>query len=316
MALVNSFVGGSRGYVAGKYAIELDGINAGWVWSVEGGNASSEVVVEKMSVQHAQHKHISGVKYEDISITCGTGMSQAFYQWIQNTLDYQHTRKNGSVISANYDQIEMSRMTFYNALLTEFGMPALDGSAKDAAKMTVKFAPEFTRTKIGQGAKLTGFKTDPNIQKKWLTSNFRIRIDGIPDDVLQRVNKIEALTVKQKVVEHALGETRDYQKEGGGIEFPHLVFTLAENAADDFYKWHESFVIKGESHENSEKNGSIVYLTNDLKTPLYTLNFFHMGIFKLTPDKVEAGNEQIRRIKIELYVEEIKFKFESGSTWT
>ena len=29
-----------RGYVAGKYGIELDGIMAGWIWSAEGGHAT------------------------------------------------------------------------------------------------------------------------------------------------------------------------------------------------------------------------------------------------------------------------------------
>ena len=41
-----------RGYVSGKYGIELDGIMAGWVSSVEGGHATSDVVSEKVGPDH------------------------------------------------------------------------------------------------------------------------------------------------------------------------------------------------------------------------------------------------------------------------
>ena len=41
---------------------------------------------------------------------------------------------------------------------------------------------------------------------------------------------------------------------------------------------------------------------------LLTLNFAGLGIFKLTPEKVEAGSENIRRIKAEMYCESIEFK--------
>jgi hypothetical protein len=37
------------------------------------------------------------------------------------------------------------------ALITQIGLPALDAASKDAAKMTVKFAPEYTRTHAKTG---------------------------------------------------------------------------------------------------------------------------------------------------------------------
>jgi len=46
------------------------------------------------------------------------------------------------------------------------------------------------------------------------------------------VNKIEALVVKQKVVENAVGEQRDYEQEAASVEIPNLVITLAESHAD------------------------------------------------------------------------------------
>ena len=302
-----------RGYVAGKYGVELDGIMAGWIWSVEGGHATSDVVVEKLGADHIQKKHIGNVKYEDISITCGTGMTKGFYQWIKDTLDLKYSRKNGAIIAADYNHKEHSRVTFYNALLTEFGMPALDAASKDAAKMTIKWAPEYTRTVNQPAATIAGkFAIDAPKQKKWLPANYRLKIDGL-DKACARVNKIEALVVKQKVTEHAVGELRDYEKEAAHVEIPNLVITFPESHADEFYKWHEDFVIKGNNGQDAEKGATLEYLTPNLKETLFTLTFGNLGIFKLTPEKVEAGNEQIRRLKAEMYCETIKFDYKA--TW-
>src|SRR4051812_48730780 len=197
-----------RAYVAGKYALELDSIEAGWGTAGEGGNASSHVVIEKIGPDHIQKKHIAGVKYEDITIQCGTGMSKGFYGWIKDSFDHKYSRKNGAVISCDYNYKEHSRLTFTNALITEIGFPALDAGSKDAAKMSIKVSPEYTRmTTSTGGASVAGkYKNDQAVQKKWLPSNFRLKIDGLD---CTRVNKIEAITVKQKVIEHQVGELRD-----------------------------------------------------------------------------------------------------------
>jgi len=301
-----------RAYIAGKYGLELDGTKAGWIQSVEGGHASSEVVVEKLGPDHIARKHLAGVKYEDITVNCGTGMSKAFYEWMKASFDHKHVRKDGAIVAADYDFKEMSRLTFYRALITEIGFPALDASSKDAAKMTIKFAPEKTEQKNAAGGSIAGkFENQSKVQKKWLPANFRLKIDGL-DKACQRVNKIEALVVKQKVVEDPVGELRDYAKEPANLEIPNLVITFPESHSDDFVKWHEDFVIKGNNGEDKEKGGTLEYLTPNLQEVLFTITFSHLGIFKLTPEKVEGHSEQIRRVKAEMYCEELKFEYKAA----
>lgn len=303
-----------RGYVAGKYGVELDGIMAGWVWSAEGGQATADVVVEKLGPDIIQRKHIAGVKYEDLSIQCGTGMSRGFYEWIKASFDHKYGRKNGAIIAADYNYAEHSRLTFYNGLISEIGFPALDAGSKDPAKMSIKITPEYTRTTTTSGGpSIAGGKyaADSKVQKKWLPSNFRLRLDGL-DEACARVNKIEALTVKQKVIEHAVGELRDYEKEPAHLEIPNLVVTFPESHSEAFYKWHEEFVIKGNNGDDAEKGGSLEFLSPNLSETLFTVTFAHVGIFKLTPEKVESGSENIRRIKAEMYVEEMKFDYKSA----
>jgi phage tail-like protein len=303
-----------RGYVAGKYGIELQGITAGWVSSVEGGHATSDVVSEKVGADHIVKKHIAGVKYEDISVSCGTGMSKAFYEWLKASFDHNYQRKDGAVISADFNYKELSRLNFYHALISEIGFPALDAASKDAAKMTIKISPETTRAQLNSGSSIAGgtFKNDQAIQKKWLPSNFKLVIDKVD---CTRVNKIEAITVKQKIIDNPVGELRDYEREPAHLEVPNLVITLAESHSKEFYDWHEDFVIKGNNGDNMERGGHLTYLTPDLKTELFTITFSHLGIFKLTPDKSEAGSENIRRIKAEMYCEDMRFEYKS-SAWT
>jgi len=301
-----------RGYIAGKYGIELDGIMAGWVGSVEGGHATSDVVNEKLGPDHIIHKHIGGVKYEDITVSCGTGMSKGFYEWIKASFDHNYMRKSGAIITADYNYKEHARLSFFNGMPIEIGFPALDAASKDAAKMTIKIAPEYTRyTTTTGGPSVAGkYAIKPGVQKKWLPANFRLKIDGTD---CTRVNKIEAITVKQKVVENPVGELRDYEKEPAHVEVPNLVITLAESHSKEFYDWHEDFVIKGNNGDDKERGGTLEYLDPSLKEVLFTLTFMHLGLFKLTPEKVEAGSENIRRVKAEMYCEDIKFEYKA--TW-
>jgi phage tail-like protein len=305
-----------RGFGISKYGIELQHTMAGFVKEVSGGDATADVVAEKLGSDHLTKKHLGPLKYEEINFKCGSGMSSQLYEWIKtgfNQTSHTRGREDGAILFADFDNAEVSRLTWTFCLITEFGMPALDASSKDSAMMTLKFAPETTRKTWGGGGKLS-FPADAAKQKKWLPSNFRIRIDGC-EIGCSKVNKIEALTVKQKVTENSIGEQRDYQKEPTSVEIPNLVLTLAESHADEFYRWHEDFVIKGNNGEAQEKGGTLEYLTPNLQEVLFTLTFSHLGVFKVTPDKVEASAEPIRRLKVEMYCEDIKFDFSGAAIY-
>lgn len=298
-----------RGYTAGRFALEIDGQSAGWLESADGGDATSDVVLEKLGPDHIQHKHLAGVKYEDITVNCGTGMSRGFYDWIKTGFDKQFIRKKGAVVSSDYSGRPISRMEWSNALIREVGFPACDAASKDAAKMTVKITPEFTRRAAATQGPLGSGR--PMVLKKWLSANFRLKIDSLD---CSRVNKIEAVTVKTVLAENFVGEIRSYQAVPTHLEVPNLVVTTAESFAADFYRWHEDFVIKGNNGRDKEKGGTLEFLTPDLKESLFTLTFYGLGIFKLTPEKVEAGSENIRRLKAEMYCQNIGFTYGAG-TW-
>jgi phage tail-like protein len=228
----------ARGYGAGKFALTVGGIKAGWVQSVEGGNATSDVVVEKTGADNIFFKHIGGVKYEDITVNCGTGMSKGFYEWMKKSFDRSHDRQDGAIDTCDYNGVSVSTLNFHQALISEIGFPALDAASKDAAKMTIKIAPEWTAHAKGSGQKVDppGWALDGAKQKKWLPANFRLTIAGL-EDACKHVNKVEALVLKQKIVENPVGHLRTYTKEPVNLEVPNLVVTFAESHADAFYQF-------------------------------------------------------------------------------
>lgn len=299
----------NRASVASKFALELNDTPGGWLHSAEGGHASSEMVVEKMGTDHLQRKHAGVVKYDDISLTFGTGMSRQLYNWVSASLKQDYKRYSGAIVTANFDHKETSRLNFYDALVSEIGLPALDAASKDPAKMSLKITPEYTVNKFRKqpGDSIAGkFPIDAKKQKRWLPSNFSLRIDGLEQSCRQ-VSKIESLVIKQKNVELSVGESRYLHREPANIEYPNLVLTLAERHAEQFYDWHESFIIQGKNDPSQEKTGTLEYLDADLKGVLFVCNFHHLGILKLTADKL--GGEEIRKVKVEMYCESMSWDF-------
>lgn len=294
--------GDKRGYAPSMFNVQLDGTDAGYFSSAEGGGAESEVVTSKIGADRFAKKTIGGVKYGDVSLSCSAAMSKNFLDWIGASMAHKYARKNGAIIACDFNYKEVSRMNFFNALVTEIGLPALDAKSKDSAKFTCKFAPEYTRVENKPGgAPKAVIKRESHL---WSPANFRIEAEGLTD-ACKRVSKVEAITIKQKVTENAIGDMRDYEKEPTSMEVPNLVVTFLDSHADPVYQWHEDFVIKGNCGEDKEKNFTLTYLDQSRTKTLMTIELRRCGIFKLSADKLEAGGDNLRTVKGEFYVEEI-----------
>lgn len=305
-----------RSYTSGRYALELDHVSAGWIFSAEGGTRVGEVVQEKTGQDHIVRKHIAGLKHEDISISCGMGMSKEFYKWLHKTVNYHFHRANGAIHHCDFDGNILSSLEFHRGLISEIGLPALDSTSKDAAKLNLKVTPEWTRNHKGGGkVNPSHYSLGTGQQKLWSPANFRLRIDDL-EHACKKVSKVEALSIKQKNTENQLGELREFHKEPAALEIPNLVVTLPESHAHQFWEWEKDFLIMGNCSEDNEKTGTLEYLTPDLDDVLFSVTFKHLGLFKITRDKLEAHAEGIRRVKCEMYCEEMEFDFGDESTWT
>jgi hypothetical protein len=166
----------------------------------------------------------------------------------------------------------------------------------------VKFAPEFTTPLAGKGADMSGMLNLKASQKAWLPGNFKLSIPGID---CSRVSKIDAFTIKQKAAQDTLGQVRDLAKEPGKLEFPNLALYVAEASAGTFYAWFQDMVLKGNSGEQNERVGALELLDPGMKSVLLTVTFQHLGIFAFAPEKTASNVDAIRRVKVEMYCEQI-----------
>ena len=310
--------GNGHAWVAGRYGIELDGKFAGWVSEVDGGHAVSDVVVEKVGGDALLKKHIGGVKYEDFTIVVDEVMSPEFYNWVAMAVDLKtrsKARANGAIVHTTLDGQVRARREFTDGLITEVSFPALDAASKDAAKMTIKFSPERATTTEPQQP-----ETIRHRAKAWMVSNFRLRVDGL-DEPCRRVNKIEAIVVKQKIAggdnNGGGGKPRDYDIEPTKIEFPDLVITLPESDSKPLSDWYQTFAKAAQDSKGSdavERQGTLELLAEDNKTVLLTVAFHNLGVYGLAKKGLEAVGDAVKRnvqpqVTASMYSEGVDFGF-------
>jgi hypothetical protein len=289
---------GPGGNGAVTFELELDGKPAGLLDSAYGGDATSSVVLDTM-----QRKHLAGVKYEDIVLTCGAGMSPDFYQWIKATVDRHPVAKSGAIVASDVTGRALYRLQWTNGLLTEIGFPACDATSMSPVRMTVKITPASSQMIFPA----TGASRGVLPVKRWASNNFRLTILGC-QTACAHVNAIDAIVLKEVVpgAGAPAGALRAVQIGTRLLEIPNLCLSAVEADATEFYKWYEDFLVKGQNAPANEKTGTLEYLAIDNK-PIFTLSFSGLGIFKFAPEKVEAGVPTIRRVRAEMYCNSIGF---------
>jgi hypothetical protein len=143
-----------------------------------------------------------------------------------------------------------------------------------------------------------GTEVRPNApQKVWLASAFRLEIPAVD---CRRVRRIDALTIKIRP---------------GHVEFPNIHVTLLERGSETWSDWFRTFVVDGRGTDNLEKEGAIVFFSQDLKTELGRIRLHHLGISALrynAPEPMEdasrltAPGDLGRSLIAELYCESME----------
>jgi phage tail-like protein len=289
----------SRPFAAGRPILELDGVVCGALQSAAGGAIAADVVTVR-GQGFFDEKHLGQVMFEDLELQLGLSLDRSVYDWISASWLGKASRRDGTILATDFAGKAVSEREFFRGLLTAVTLPALDAASKDAAYLSLKISPEYTRFRRASGGavKLPGGK-----QKEWLASRFRLDIDGLDTG---RVSKVDALSVTQAVVRDQPGETRGSEKLAGRLEFPNLRVTVAASDADTWTAWFDDFVVRGNDDASRERNGKLTFLAADGKTPLAEVSLFSLGIFRLEPEAQEAGADTIARIVADLYCERME----------
>jgi hypothetical protein len=276
---------GRAGTTAGREYLMLDGVVLGAVTGVVGGNPVGLLADDPPVKDPYVHKHIGGLKYEDIQLKAGLSMGQPLYDWISETLLGKATTHTGALVATDSELNIRNRLDFTNALITEVGFPALDAASKTPVGLTVKLTPETTRFRAA-----TGKLVPPSGgQKAWLPGNFRLTIPGLD---CNQVSKIDSFTVKQSGIDLTQ------------IAVDPLSFILSEGTSSTWRTYFNSFVLRNSGNELA---GTLEVLNSTLVDTLAKIEFGHMGIYMLDPVGAQPSSDEIRRVKAEMYCEEISF---------
>ncbi|MEE9133459.1 MAG: phage tail protein, partial [Gemmatimonadota bacterium] len=226
--------------MGGRYALVVDDAPLGFVKRVSGGTIKGEVAVYNLGPENVQKKHLATITYDPFTLEVGMGMSAGFYDWIRASFDKGHVSKTGEFIACDFDYKAMSAREFIDAHISEVTIPALDGSSKEPAYMTLKLDPERIRYKPGDGSVVQAKVAPPT--KKWLCSNFRLELGDLP---CSRVAKIDSFTLKLGVIKDEVGQFREATKHPAKVEVPNLKVTISQADIKPWQEWHKSFVIDG-----------------------------------------------------------------------
>ena len=269
--------------------LTLGGVKCGPVRSADGGFARGEVVTTK-AIGAFEGKHLSGLKYEPFVVSIGFANAAPLYDWVADTWKGKFDRKSGSVVLTDYKLEAKREREFSNALLTETSFPDFDAASKEQGFLTLKFNPELVKETSASGKQ----DAAATKAKQWLRNGFRLQIDGLD---CTKVSKIEALSVKSKVIEAGTGESKLSQPEPATLEFPNLEITLSEVSSKTWVDWVQDFVIKGKNDESNERSGTIQLLAADAKTELARIKLLGLGIYQLET----LSTEKVSSVKAELY---------------
>ena len=229
----------SESVTAGKYVLVVDGVSQGLLYSVAGGNITTDVIKEKIGPDILTTKHIGSPKVEDVKFKCGLDTPSALSDWLKAALNKSaSSAKDVGVIAADYNGNEVAEHQFTHALITEISFPACDASSKDAAYLQVTFAPQTEKHIAANKGKSVA--TGGGFSKTWIPSNFRLAISGVD---CSKVSKIETITWKGATTTSSAGAgapvISGYAAAGGG-NVSNLVVSVAESRASDFLAWQKA----------------------------------------------------------------------------
>lgn len=304
-------------YASAHFALELDGGDqVGLFRSVEGGGVKADVMTYQSGGSYERWRQLGKPKFEDIKLQVGMSMSAPFYEWLAQFFTGAGTRKTGAIVAADFYYNERARRNFKEAMIKELTFPKLDGSDKGPAYMTVALSVEDIQFLKGSGSRLsapTGF----DAQKLWSACNFRFRLDDYAE-ACNRVTKVDSFTIKQNIAEYHAGGYKAAIKTPTAMEFPNLTFYVPEADAQPFFGHMAKRVGYGDQGSGqvrpaTQMHGTIEVFDNAEKV-LLTVEFFGADIASVTPDRSDAGSEEIKQVKVELYTERMTFTYAPAKT--
>lgn len=295
-------------YSAGRFEFGLDGVGAPttYVKSVEGGAIKRHFVSESIGTDNEQIKHDTTQENDAITVEIGMSSARDMIRWARSSWEKKGTRRNGVIVSGDFEGKGRSGIGFLDALLLELTFPTMDASSKDPSYLKAKFLPELVQPLQANGVPLGGV-TNPG-QKAWTTAAFGFRFDHLP---LIKVNKIESFTVKHSYTAFPSGRSLLPELVPHKVEFPNIVLHISANQCAPLRAWHE---MARRGLDLGRHTGAIDFLNPQRALPMFSIELDGIDIVSISNARSEAASDTIQRCRVELSVASMKMSQVSTMT--
>ena len=293
-----------------KCYLEIGGVACGTVQKAAGGDLRATVVEGSDLSKYSgalKKQPARPPAFAPLVITVGFPLAQPIADWIGDVCANRETRKTVRLVETDATGTVRLGTDWYDTELVEVDFPALDASDKSDALLTLTFMP-VSSLPVATGGKFdtSKYSAATRINISVPCANFALAVDGLETS---SVNRIEALTIKRSPTALA----GDVRSTGTGLpssattEYSNLVVSVSESHATTWHAWFDDFIVKGNSFDTQEKGGTLTLLDSTRSQTAFTLQFFNLGILRITPPAFDASTEEIVRDQAELYCEMMIF---------
>jgi hypothetical protein len=238
---------------------------------------------------------------EPIELSLDLSLQKLVYDWISESWRGRALTKSGSLIALDANLQATAELQFEKAVISATTIPAMDASAATECALAVQLTATTTNLRTASGRVAGLFLKQ---EKAWLSSNFRLEIDGLDTTTISKVN---ALTVTSANENAATDRLRLPVGVVGPVQFPDVCVLFAEQSSKTWADWHEKFVVQGKNDDTQEKKGSLIFLAPDRQSQLGSVAFYGLGIYRLGHEPVRQGEPvHIRRTVAELYCQRME----------
>lgn len=293
-------------YAGQRFALEIDGAPAGYLRRFAGLDWEADIVSRVLPGTAVLKKNVAAVRLTPGRLSVPSTMGLPVFDWIKASLTQAdkpgRLLRSGLLRVADFNGNVRSALSFRDALLTEFSVPALDASLNQPGYFDLAFQAERADW-IKPGA---GSLPSVTSRKSWISSNFKVQIGGLP---CARVARVEPFTWRCAPAGDPLETSHSAGPRIGATTVPDLKLSIS---MADYAPWFDAarrWFVEGKRLDADEMSGRITLLGPTMRDSdvIGSIEFSGLGFKRLALPDFVTSSEAVARFTVELYVESMRF---------
>ncbi len=286
-----------RTYAGIGLALEIDGAFAGMLTGASGGGPYLELAEARVGAAQAPRRAVGSTRQKPVTISFTAGMSAAALEWIVGPAA---PRGVTIVMFELATQADLYRLNMISTVVTAFSLPNLDGGGSDSLEFTATLdCLESTQQLTGRKGKLS---VPLPKQKAIRVNGFRLFIEGLEQST-QRTRTLNGVGLKRRLATTSSGAR--IAPEAALTEFQDLEAIIALEGAAAMYQWFGDALVG----RKAQRAGQLQLLAVDGQQ-VATVDFIGLVPLAVSPP-YDGGSETVPMVRLELFVEEIRFNFKA-----